>query len=129
VLDYTFAVLLMVSPWLLGYSEVMVAKWVAVVAGLLVICYSLFTRYELGIWKMMPMRVHLWFDYVGGALLIIAPWFFGFSEEVVAPFVVFGIVDIIVPLLTHKYAGVPGEDYILGSTGDYVPVYQPRIHH
>src|SRR4030095_159179 len=43
--------------------------------------YSLFTNYDLGVWKVAPMAVHNLIDIVAGALLTVSPWLFGFAGE------------------------------------------------
>lgn len=132
MLDYGMGLLLMASPWLFGFSDVMTARWVAVGFGVMTILYSVFTRYELGIWRMIPFRIHLWLDVMSGVVLLAAPWFFGFAEWVMVPFVVFGLIEIITPLLTHRYADVPEEDCTseaLENRGNYTPVYNNTIQH
>lgn len=46
--------------------------------GISIIVYSLLTRYELSVAKLIPMPVHLGIDAPGGILLIASPWLFGF---------------------------------------------------
>ena len=49
--------------------------------GIGLILYSLFTDYELGVWKVAPMAVHNLIDIVAGMLLAASPWLFGFADE------------------------------------------------
>ena len=49
--------------------------------GIGLIAYSLFTNYELGVWKVAPMAVHNLIDIAAGALLAASPWIFGFADE------------------------------------------------
>jgi hypothetical protein len=126
IVDYMFGALLIASPWLFGFADVYSARWVAVAMGAMAIVYSLLTRYELGVWRKIPFRVHLWLDYMSGALLALSPWFFGFADEVKIPHVVFGIMEILVPLFTQKHANVPGEDIATSDT--YAPAHGTRSH-
>ena len=57
-LDYIVGAALIASPWIFQYSEHTAATIVPVVLGIGLIVYSLFTNYELGIWKLAPMAVH-----------------------------------------------------------------------
>jgi hypothetical protein len=93
-MDYTIGVLLMLAPWLFGFANDRIETWLPVVLGAGVIVYSLLTDYELGAVRMIPMRVHLWLDFAGGALLAVSPWLFGFADYVWAPHLIVGLVEI-----------------------------------
>jgi uncharacterized membrane protein HdeD (DUF308 family) len=73
------------------------------VLGIGLIAYSLFTNYELGVWKVAPMAVHNLIDIAAGTLLAASPWIFGFADEsanVWAPHVVVGLAAIFLGLTT-----------------------------
>jgi uncharacterized membrane protein HdeD (DUF308 family) len=73
------------------------------VLGIGLIAYSLFTNYELGVWKVAPMAVHNVIDVVAGALLAASPWLFGFADEsanVWLPHVIVGAAAIFLGLTT-----------------------------
>lgn len=57
---------------------------------------------------MLPLRIHNVIDYLTGALLIVAPWFFGFAD--VSParalFLVSGFALLAYSLLTNYYFAV-----------------------
>ena len=57
---------------------------------------SLLTDYELGLFKVIPMPMHLALDAANGALLAASPWLFGFAEEVSAPHLGLGLFEIVV---------------------------------
>jgi hypothetical protein len=57
------------------------ATAVSIVLGVGLIAYSLFTNYELGVWKVAPMAVHNLIDIVAGRVLALSPWLFGFADE------------------------------------------------
>ena len=76
--------------------------------GVGLIAYSLFTDYELGVWKVAPMAVHNLIDIIAGALLAISPWLFGFADDGAnawAPFVVIGVAAIFLGLTTKQQGG------------------------
>jgi hypothetical protein len=81
---------------------------VPVVLGIGLIAYSLFTNYELGVWKVAPMAVHNLIDIVAGTLLAASPWIFGFADEsanVWVPHVVVGLAAIFLGLTTVQRGG------------------------
>jgi hypothetical protein len=64
------------------------------------IVYSLLTDYELGASRTLSMRTHLTLDLVGGLLLAVSPWLFGFDDYVYIPHLVLGIAEIGASLMT-----------------------------
>jgi len=100
VLDYLVGIVLIVAPWILRFNGTGAAQWVPVALGVILIVYSLLTRYELGVAGLIPMSVHLWLDGLSGLLLLASPWLFGFSDIVWVPHVVFGLIEIVVALIS-----------------------------
>ena len=68
-LDYIVGAALIAAPWIFQFSEHTAATVVPIILGIGLIAYSLFTNYELGIWKVAPMAVHNLIDIAAGALL------------------------------------------------------------
>ncbi len=104
--DYGVALLLIVSPWILGFADGGAEQWVPVTLGIFVIVYSLVTDYELSVARMLSTPAHLGLDIAGGAVLALSPWLFGFADEVWAPHLIFGILEIGASLLTQQVQGV-----------------------
>lgn len=100
-LDYGMGLLLIVAPWLLGFADGGPETWVPVILGIGVIGYSLLTDYELGVARVIPMSTHLMLDIAGGIVLAASPWVFGFADEVWAPHLVLGILEIGAGLMTR----------------------------
>ncbi|HLT09163.1 MAG TPA: SPW repeat protein [Cyclobacteriaceae bacterium] len=111
-LDYLVGALLIAAPWLFNFYEGGIESWIPIILGAGAILYSLITDYELGITGIIPMRTHLKIDMVSGLLLAASPWLFGFADNVFWPHLLFGILEIVVPLLTK-----PGSQYI-GKASD-----------
>lgn len=105
-LDYGVALLLIASPWILGFADGGPEQWTPVALGIFVIVYSLVTDYELSIARMLSMPAHLGLDMAGGALLALSPWLFGFADDVWLPHLIFGILEIGASLLTQQVQGV-----------------------
>lgn len=102
VLDYIMGILLIVAPWLFGFSAIEAARWCAVAVGVLIILMSLITDYEGGAKKILSMGTHLNMDVVAGIFLAISPWLFGFNELVYLPHLIFGILEIGAGLFTIR---------------------------
>jgi hypothetical protein len=107
-LDYIVGAGLIAAPWIFQFSEHTTPTVLSIVLGIGLIVYSLFTDYELGVWRTFPMAVHNLFDIAAGALLTVSPWLFGFADDgtnVWAPFVVVGIAAIGLGLTTKQSGG------------------------
>lgn len=100
VLDYMAGIVLIAAPWLLGFASFAQATWVAVIIGITIIGMSLFTDYEGGIVKAIPMSSHLTMDVIAGLVLAASPWLFGFSEQVFLPHLILGLLEIGAGLFT-----------------------------
>jgi hypothetical protein len=51
------------------------------ILGWAALVHSLLTNYELGLFKVLPFRVHLTLDVFSGALLAVSPWLFRVFES------------------------------------------------
>jgi SPW repeat-containing protein len=104
-LDYIVSLFLIASPWVFGFADGGAETWVPVVLGATSILYSLFTNYELGAFRVMSMRTHLVLDLLSGATLAFSPWIFGFSQNIWAPHLVIGVLELIVVALSVSISG------------------------
>jgi hypothetical protein len=68
VLDYMTAGLLFALPRVMGWSKCSTRVLDAAAVG--AVGYSLLTRYELGVMKVLPMKAHLALDALSGGALI-----------------------------------------------------------
>lgn len=106
IFDYIGGVALLLAPQIFGFADVGGAA-VAVprILGVIVLAQALFTRYEVGLIKVLPMRVHLMNDYIASIFLAASPWLFGFANAPLnawVPHLVVGITVFIVALMTQK---------------------------
>jgi hypothetical protein len=104
-LDYIVGVALIAAPWIFQFSEHTAATVVPIVLGIGLIAYSLFTDYELGVWKVAPMAVHNLIDVAAGTLLAASPWIFGFADEsanVWVPHLVVALAAVFLGLTTKQ---------------------------
>lgn len=101
-LDYIMGMLLIAAPWIFGFARDGAETWVPVILGAAVILYSLLTDYELGIYPLISMRTHLMLDLIGGVLLAVSPWLFGFAEYIWQPHLIFGILEMGAAIMTKQ---------------------------
>ena len=103
--DYILGVVLLFLPNLFGFADLGgPAVWIPRILGVLDLVQSLATNYELGVVKILPMKLHLTGDYVVSAFLAVSPWLFGFSDRpanVWVPTFVIGVAVFIVSLMTQ----------------------------
>jgi hypothetical protein len=108
VLDYLVGLLLVAAPWLFGFAEGGAETYVPVALGLGALAYSVFTDYELGLVRRLPMPTHLMLDLGSGLLLAASPWLFGFADGtatgdgVWAPHLALGLLEVGVALMTKQ---------------------------
>lgn len=104
-----FLVLLLL-PFLAGYSDVDAARNVSIGAALVVLVATLTTNWPLSVVRLIPLRIHGILDVVLGVLLIIAPFLAAFSDDSTLATLVdvlLGVGLIIAGLLTN-WAGAHG---------------------
>ena len=102
MIDYAVGALVTAAPWLLGFSDQGVATIVTVAFGVAALAYSVLTDYELGLYRILPMRVHLFIDVFWSLGLLGSPWLFGFAGRVAWPHVVIGLAGLAVTALTYR---------------------------
>lgn len=111
--DYVAGIALIAAPWIFGFSDIDndVAKIVPIVLGIVIILQSLITDYELSIANILPLRAHLGLDMLGGLILALSPFIFGFTDEDAnawLPHIIVGIFLIVYALLTRPYRETGG---------------------
>jgi hypothetical protein len=105
---YIVGAALIASPWIFQYSEHTAVTIVPAVLGIGLIVYSLFTNYELGVWKLAPMAVHNLIDIVAGTVLALSPWIFGYANDSTSAWilnVVIGLAAVFLGLTTKQSGG------------------------
>jgi len=106
ILDYLVGLVLIVAPYLLGFADGSAAQWVPQIIGAATLIASLLTRYDLGLIKVIPFRTHLVLDMLMGVILLASPWVLGFADRIWWPHALFGVIYIVVPILSQKDAAV-----------------------
>jgi hypothetical protein len=108
ILDYIVGLALIAAPWLFGFADKSAATYVPVALGFSALLYSLLTRYEAGLIKLIPFKVHLGMDILSGAFLAMSPWLFGFAGQVYLPHVIVGLFEIVAGLTTRDSSAPVG---------------------
>ena len=99
VLDYLSVGTLLAVPRALGWSPNVTRLLTGAACGTL--AYSLLTRYELGLKRVLPMTTHLTLDALSGALFCAAPALLPEEDGVVAAALVgFGAFELGAALAT-----------------------------
>ena len=109
IADYILGVVLLILPNIFGFADLGgPAVWIPRILGIVDLLQSLATNYELGVVKILPMKVHLMNDYVVSLFFAASPWLFGFSHQpanVWVPFLVGGVAVFVVSLMTKTQPG------------------------
>lgn len=101
ILDFVVPAGLMLAPKLLGFEENKRATALFRGSALGQVAYSLFTDYERGVVRKLPMKGHLALDAGSALFLAASPWLLGFSGSVAAPHLVAGLSELGVALTTE----------------------------
>ncbi|RZK61793.1 MAG: hypothetical protein EOO95_15935 [Pedobacter sp.] len=107
-LDYMSCAVLIFAPWVFKFSDSNAAVAVSIGAGAVILFSSLMTKYEGGVFRIMPMAMHLTLDVLLGIFLLASPWLFSFQDKITWPHFIFGILAILSGILTvRKSTGEP----------------------
>ena len=103
LLDYMSAIVLILAPSVLEFNEVSpYAYWLSVIAGVILILYSLMTDYEFSIGILISLKSHLVIDFSAGVLFILWPFIFDFTGLALAYYLVMGFGVLLVVGLTQS---------------------------
>lgn len=105
LLDYVIGVLLIAFPFAAGLADRGPVDWGTTALGCGLIVYSLFTDYEVGALRLIPMKAHLLLDAIGGIVLIGLAVIFAPTFGIEVALIVIGIIEIGSSLLTRPVIG------------------------
>ena len=80
-IDYVSAPALIAAPDLLRLDGARASALAPRLAGASAAVYSALTDYELGLRRVIPVRVHLLLDALAGTALVLGPWVFGSARR------------------------------------------------
>ena len=104
IVDYPWGLLIAASPWLFGFADGSAAQWMPVLLGGGIVLMNLLTDYEPGLVRIIPVSVHLVVDALGGALLAVSPWVFGFADRTYLPHLILGLAEVALSIFTRTRA-------------------------
>jgi hypothetical protein len=99
-LDYIVGVFLLVAPFIFHLPRRSPEGFIFFVLGVALLAYSMITNYELGLFKIIPMKTHLLLDIASGIFLAASPWLLGFSDRIYLPHLIIGLFEIGAGLMT-----------------------------
>jgi len=102
MVDYIAGTFFVISPWVFDFANRGPEQWVPIVLGVMALVYSIFTDYEWGLIRRLPMSAHLTLDVLSGVAMAASPWVFGFADHVYLPHVIFGLFEIGAGLMTQR---------------------------
>jgi SPW repeat len=102
-LEPLIALVIVAAPWIFRFSETTTATVICVVVGLTLLLVGSMTDWRLSRVRLIPLRLHLMGDLVLGAVLVLSPLIFGFSDEggPTRFMVVAGVLELMTALMTR----------------------------
>jgi hypothetical protein len=102
VVEYLAAALFIAAPFLFSFDDD-TATAVSIVAGVVILVVTASTALPTGLIKSIPVHAHAILDYAMAAVLIAAPFLFGFSDDGTATafFIVLGVVHLLMTIATR----------------------------
>lgn len=101
-LDYIVGIFLLFAPFIFQLSQERPDGIIFFILGTTLLIYSIMTSYELGLFKIIPMKTHLLLDIASGIFLAASPWILGFSDRVYLPHLIVGLFEICAGLMTRS---------------------------
>jgi len=102
-MDYVGSILLFASPWLFGFAHLSgAASLIPMYMGGTLLLMALFTDNKLGLFKAIPMQMHLIIMMFCSFFLLVSPFIFSFADKVFLPQVILGLIFIGLSIFTHN---------------------------
>jgi hypothetical protein len=94
---------LILSPWIFGFSDANDAQTLCIVLGVIVIIAGAMTDWRVSLVRIIPLRVHFMTDLLVAAVLILAPFVLGYSSNGAATrfTIIAGVLEAIAALSTR----------------------------
>lgn len=110
IIDWAYVPAVAAAPSLAKFSgDSTPARLARIVSGT-ALASTLFTRFEAGLIRVIPFKIHLGLDVAVSTLALAAPWLFGFADDDRArnTFVGVGLAGLLVVALTQPKDMPPG---------------------
>ena len=108
VIEYLAGALFIAAPFLFAFDDD-TATAVSIVAGVLILVVTASTALPTGLIKSIPVQAHAVIDVALAAVLIAAPFLFGFSDDGTATafFIVLGVLHLLLTIATRFVSEAP----------------------
>jgi hypothetical protein len=103
VMDYLYGPLIIAAPWLFNFARGGAETYIPVAIGIMILIMALITNYRYSAAKIIAYNTHLTLDLVFGVFLTASPWLFGFNDYIYLPHVIFGIIAVMISLMSKKF--------------------------
>jgi hypothetical protein len=102
-LEPLVAVIIIAAPWIFGFSDTDSATAICALVGVAMLLIGSITDWRLSLARLIPLRLHLAGDLVLGAVLILGPLVFGFTDEggPTRFMVIAGVLELMTALMTR----------------------------
>ena len=102
LIEYAAGILFIVAPFAFDFDDG-AATAVAIVIGVLIIFVAATTTGPTSLVNSLPVGVHVVLDYVLAAVLIAAPFLFGYSDETnpTVFFIAVGVAHLLITIATR----------------------------
>jgi hypothetical protein len=102
-LEPLIAVIIIAAPWIFAFSATTTATAICVVVGVAMLLVGSMTDWRMSLVRVIPLRMHLVGDLVLGAVLVLSPLVFGFSDEggPTRFMVIAGVLELTTALMTR----------------------------
>jgi SPW repeat len=97
------AIVIIAAPWVFQFSATTSATVVCVAVGVVMLLSGAMTDWRLSLVRLIPLRMHLMTDLLLGAVLVLSPLIFGFSDEggPTRFTVIVGVLELLTALMTR----------------------------
>src|SRR3954469_60325 len=101
-IQYLAAPLLIAAPFIFSFEDD-TATAVSIVAGVVLLVVTASTALPTGLIRSIPVQAHAVIDFLLAAVLIAAPFLFGFSDDGTATafFIILGVVHLLLTIATR----------------------------
>lgn len=82
ILDYILAFVLVICPYIFGFSAIVPANNTFLMLGVTLAVYSLLTKYYYSIARIIPIGVHMSLDVALGLMALVAPYIFDYRNQI-----------------------------------------------
>jgi len=102
-INWLVVVLLLGSPWALGYYKVGgAALFLPLLFGWIEFIMAVFSNNKHGFFRQFPMEMHLFLDVIIGSFLLMSPFVYHYDNKVFWPQLLIGGLIFIAGAFTHK---------------------------